>query len=130
MKQQHNMKADVVAIVESVGRLISNPGSPHLDYCDLLVTDDSETELSLTVWGEIARSALQRFNAYPVVGFYPVRVKHYQNCNLSTVGQVIDFPNTPRTQQRPDGDLQGVQKTLRRRRVLQGAFGPPGNATL
>jgi len=98
IKGTAKIKADLIAVVTAVGTLIQHQSAPHLDHCDLVVADDSDVKLTLTVWGDVARNANSRFLDHPVVGFYPVRIKLFGDAQLAAVGQVVDSPDSPRSQ--------------------------------
>lgn len=99
IKRENDIKADLIAVVSSVGKISLNSASPQLNKCELTLSDSSGTDISLTVWGSAAQSALQRFSDHPVVGFFPVRIRQFQQAagTLSAIGEIIHQPDFPQT---------------------------------
>jgi hypothetical protein len=91
-----DLKADIVVVVKSVFEMTTNTSGKGNNHIDLLVTDDSGYEFTVTVWNEKADDAIQ-YCGNPVVAFYPVRIKGYQKNKLSAIGQVYINPNIERT---------------------------------
>jgi hypothetical protein len=92
-----DVKADIVVIVKNVGDIITKTSASNQLYCDLLVTDESGCELTVTVWNNNAFDAHNKYCGNPVIAFYPVRIKSYQKDKLSVIGQVFISPEMPRS---------------------------------
>lgn len=81
-----NKNVDVLAVVKSVSEpanLISKKTGSELTKCDLVLVDDSGVEISLTIWGDKARTAPQDFAGQPVAAFRRARVGDYGGKSLS-----------------------------------------------
>ena len=82
-----NKNIDVLAIVKSVSEpahLISKKTGQELVKCDVALVDDSGCEISLTIWGDKARTAhLEMGTGNPVVAFRRARVGDYNGKSLS-----------------------------------------------
>jgi hypothetical protein len=94
--QKTGCKADIIAIVTSIGDLMTATNSKGIEttHCNLKIIDDTNTETIITVWNENAIDATTRYAGNPVVSFLPVRMKLY-NQELVAVGQVIVSPTDP-----------------------------------
>jgi replication factor A1 len=82
-----NKNIDLLAIVKTVSEpshLISKKTGQELVKCDVTLTDDSGCEISLTIWGDKARTAqLEMGSGNPVVAFRRARVGDYNGKSLS-----------------------------------------------
>lgn len=91
---------DILAVVKQVGEpatLISKKSGQELTKCDLVLVDNTCTEVTLTVWGERATKATSMFANTPVVAFRHVKVSDYGGKSLSgsATGAVVVQPNIP-----------------------------------
>jgi hypothetical protein len=91
------IKADIIAIVKSVGDVIVNERN-NKKHCNLVITDDSGLEYTVTLWNQNATEAPLKFLDHPVVGFFPVRKKGIGGNVLTAEGQIVDSPPMDRTE--------------------------------
>ena len=95
--------ADILAIVKSVSdpvNLISKKSGNELTKCDLTLVDDTGVEISMTLWGEQARTAPSQLGGQPVVAFRRARVSDYNGKSLSAGPSTeINPTHLPETQQ-------------------------------
>ena len=95
--------ADVLAIVKSVSdpvNLISKKTGNELTKCDLTLVDDTGVEISMTLWGEQARTAPSQLGGQPVVAFRRARVSDYNGKSLSAgPSTAVNPAHLPETQQ-------------------------------
>jgi len=83
---QPNSNVDVLAIVKAVSEpanLISKRTGQELTKCDLILVDDTGVEISLTLWGDKAKTAQAEFGGQPVAAFRRARVSDYNGKSLS-----------------------------------------------
>ena len=99
-------KADIVTVVKDVGEITSTTNSKgqETSHCNLTVTDDSETELTLTVWNVSTSTILPSLASNPVVAFFPVRVKDYKTVaiEICAIGQILVSPSSSRSHELQD----------------------------
>jgi replication factor A1 len=84
-----NKTVDILAVVKSVGdvaKLTSKKSGQELTKCDLVLVDNSGTEISLTMWGDKANQAPMLFANTPVVAFRRARVSDYNGKTVSLSG--------------------------------------------
>jgi replication factor A1 len=99
---------DILVYIKSIGEptpLISKKSGQELIKCDLLVFDQSATEISLTVWGDQARQAPSLYanptnSLLPImVAFRRVRISDYNGKSLSTTtsgcATILSTPSLP-----------------------------------
>ena len=101
---------DVAAVVKGVGdvaTLVSKKSGQELIKCDVTLVDDTSTEITMTVWGEGAKSAATALAGNPVVAVRRARVSEYGGRTLSASGGV-DGVDT-----RPPDDLPEIQAVRR-----------------
>jgi replication factor A1 len=96
-----NSFVDLVGIVKSASdcqSLISKKTQKELFKADLVLVDESCTEINVTVWGEKAKSAAQDYAGQPVVGFKRLKLGDYggRSCSVSG-GPIIINPSVPET---------------------------------
>jgi len=92
-----NSYVDILAVVKHVGEttsIVSKKSGRELVKCELTVEDDSGAEVRLTMWGDAAQSARDKFDGMPVVAFKRARVSDYGGRTLSGAGYEVD-PNVP-----------------------------------
>ncbi|GKY95854.1 hypothetical protein MPSEU_000546000 [Mayamaea pseudoterrestris] len=95
---------DVLAVVKSVQEpvnLISKKSGQELTKCDLVLVDDSNTEIMLTLWGDKARNAPHEYANQPVVAIRRARVSDYSGKSLSA-DVIIVNPEIPQASQLAD----------------------------
>ncbi len=111
-----NKFVDILAIVKYVGEptsLMSKKSGQELTKCDLTLVDDSDVEVTLTVWGDKAQRAPIDYAHCPVVAFRRARVSDYGGKSLSASdGPIIVLPDVPQAFQlqewwKASGSLQG-----------------------
>jgi len=91
---------DILAVVKHVGEpntIVSKKSGKELIKCELTVEDDSGAEVRMTMWGDVAQTAQQKFANSPIVAFKRARVSDYGGRTLSGSGFVIN-PNIPQAQ--------------------------------
>eukprot|EP00566_Odontella_aurita_P008209 CAMPEP_0113582910 /NCGR_PEP_ID=MMETSP0015_2-20120614/32195_1 /TAXON_ID=2838 /ORGANISM="Odontella" /LENGTH=659 /DNA_ID=CAMNT_0000487671 /DNA_START=108 /DNA_END=2087 /DNA_ORIENTATION=- /assembly_acc=CAM_ASM_000160 len=91
---------DVACVVKSVGEvghITSKKTGKELTKCELTLADDSNTEVTLTVWGDEASKAAQTFGGNPIVAFRRARVSDFGGRSLSTSmnGSTVINPRIP-----------------------------------
>lgn len=100
---QPNSNVDVLAIVKAVSEpvnLISKKSGQELTKCDLILVDDTGVEISMTLWGEKARTAQTDFGGQPVAAFRRARVSDYNGKSLSAgPSSEINPTHVPEVQQ-------------------------------
>ena len=77
---------DILAVVKHVGEpatIVSKKSGKEMNKCELTVEDDSGAEVRLTVWGDTALSAQNKFANCPIVAFKRARVSDYGGRTLS-----------------------------------------------
>ncbi|GAX27362.1 replication factor A1 [Fistulifera solaris] len=97
-----NKSVDVLAIVKSVGdvsHIVSKKTGQEMGKCDLILVDDSGTEITLTVWREKAETAPRDFANHPVVAFRRARLSEYGGRSLSAGASTDINPQIPEAQQ-------------------------------
>ena len=57
--------------------IVSKKSGKEMNKCELTVEDDSGAEVRLTVWGDTALSAQNKFANCPIVAFKRARVSDY-----------------------------------------------------
>mmetsp|Transcript_17342 Transcript_17342/g.26844 ORF Transcript_17342/g.26844 Transcript_17342/m.26844 type:complete len:643 (+) Transcript_17342:71-1999(+) len=95
---------DVLGVVKGVGEtqsLTSKKTGKELQKCDLTLVDDTGVEITMTVWGERARSAPTEFAHTPVCAFRRARVSDFGGKSLSASPTIVLQPRLPET-----GNLQ------------------------
>lgn len=78
---------DVIAIVKSCGMpgtIVSKKSGKELNKCDLVIVDDSNVEISLTIWGDKSMTANNDYAGNPVVAFKNLKVGDFGGRSLST----------------------------------------------
>lgn len=91
---------DILSIVKSigaVGTIVSKKTGSELTKCELVLIDESNVEVNLTVWGDRANRASTEFANSPVVAFRRARVSDFGGRSLSTSvnGAVTVNPRIP-----------------------------------
>jgi len=94
---------DVMAVVKNVGAIgtiVSKKSGHELTKCELQLVDDSNAEITLTVWGDRATNAASQFANTPIVAFSRVRISDFGGRSLSSSGSspVTIQPPIPETQ--------------------------------
>ena len=82
-----NSNADLLVVVKSigpVGTVISKRTQQELFKCDLTLVDQSNTSVNLTVWGEEAKTAANKYDGCPIAAIKKVRVSDYGGRSLGT----------------------------------------------
>jgi len=96
-----NGYVDILCVVKHVGEpasLVSKKSGKELLKCELMVEDDSGAEIRLTMWGDTAKTAQDKFAGNPIVAFKRARVSDYGGRTLS--GQAFSVePNIPQANQ-------------------------------
>lgn len=90
-----NTFVDVLAVVKSVGdvaNIVSKKSGNELTKCDLILADDSGTEVSMTLWGRQANSAAADYGGQPVVAIRKARVSDYNGKTLGSPNGVVVNP--------------------------------------
>mmetsp|Transcript_27892 Transcript_27892/g.39242 ORF Transcript_27892/g.39242 Transcript_27892/m.39242 type:complete len:642 (-) Transcript_27892:59-1984(-) len=93
---------DVLGVVKGVGEtqsLTSKKTGKELQKCDLTLVDDTGVEITMTVWGERARSAPTEFVNTPVCAFRRARVSDFGGKSLSASPTIVMQPRLPETGQ-------------------------------
>ena len=96
-RSQPNDYVDILGVVKAVGEpatIVSKKSGKELTKCELIVEDDSGAEITLTMWGDTANQARERFGGTPVVAFKRARVSDYGGRTLSGSGFSVN-PNIP-----------------------------------
>mmetsp|Transcript_6784 Transcript_6784/g.14694 ORF Transcript_6784/g.14694 Transcript_6784/m.14694 type:complete len:645 (+) Transcript_6784:208-2142(+) len=92
-----NSYVDILAVVKHVeepSTIVSKKSGKELIKCEMILEDDSAAEVKLTVWGDAAQTAQQKFANAPIVAFKRARVSDYGGRTLS--GQSFNMnPNIP-----------------------------------
>jgi replication factor A1 len=89
-----NKSIDVLAICKSVSdvaHFVSKKTGQEMSKCDLTLVDDSNTEITMTVWRERAESAPRDYANQPVVAFRRARVSDYGGGKSLSPGGAIDI---------------------------------------
>eukprot|EP00584_Thalassiosira_punctigera_P000883 CAMPEP_0172535332 /NCGR_PEP_ID=MMETSP1067-20121228/7393_1 /TAXON_ID=265564 ORGANISM="Thalassiosira punctigera, Strain Tpunct2005C2" /NCGR_SAMPLE_ID=MMETSP1067 /ASSEMBLY_ACC=CAM_ASM_000444 /LENGTH=642 /DNA_ID=CAMNT_0013320263 /DNA_START=160 /DNA_END=2088 /DNA_ORIENTATION=- len=92
-----NAYVDILAVVKHVGEpttIVSKKSGKELLKCELTVEDDSGAEVRMTMWGDTAQTAQQKFGNSPIVAFKRARVSDYGGRTLSGQNFVVQ-PNIP-----------------------------------
>ena len=92
-----NTMVDVLAVVKHVGdpaSIVSKKSGKELVKCELTIEDDSGAEVRLTMWGDAAQQAHDRFSGMPVVAFKRAKVSDYGGRTLSGSGFEVN-PSIP-----------------------------------
>lgn len=92
-----NATVDVLAVVKHVGEpasIVSKKSGKELVKCELTIEDDSGAEVRLTMWGDAAQQARDRFAGMPIVAFKRARVSDYGGRTLSGSGYEVN-PSIP-----------------------------------
>lgn len=92
-----NTMVDVLAVVKHVGdpaSIVSKKSGKELVKCELTIEDDSGAEVRLTMWGDAAQQARDRFSGMPVVAFKRAKVSDYGGRTLSGSGFEVN-PSIP-----------------------------------
>jgi hypothetical protein len=96
-----DIKADVVAVVKTVGEVISSSTGDLTSRCDLIIVDESNVEVKVTIWNDDTTDSYIRFAGNPIVAFLPVRVKKFaaddKITEVSAIGQVLVSPRCSRS---------------------------------
>mmetsp|Transcript_49111 Transcript_49111/g.59510 ORF Transcript_49111/g.59510 Transcript_49111/m.59510 type:complete len:657 (+) Transcript_49111:146-2116(+) len=97
-----NTTIDLLCIVKNVGAVstvISKKTGQELFKSDMTVVDDSGAEVNMTIWGEGAKTAQQKFMNTPVVAFKNLRVSDFGGRSLSVNqgGAIVHNPPIPQT---------------------------------
>ena len=96
-KMEANRNVDVIGIVKSVGvpkTLASARGM--LTKCELTLVDHSGFEITLSIWGDKANEAPEKFAHNPVVAFHTCRISDFGGRSLSLSGSAnIDPQDLP-----------------------------------
>jgi replication factor A1 len=77
---------DVVAVVKQVSppsTILSKKSGQEMFKADLVLVDDSNCEVTCTLWGERAQRAEMEFSGQPVVAFRRLRISEYGGRSLS-----------------------------------------------
>lgn len=89
-----NRTVDVLAIVKSVSepvRLMSKKTGSELVKSDLILIDDSNTEVMYTVWGGTAEKAVETYSGCPVVAIRRARVSDYNGKSIGAgMGSAVE----------------------------------------
>jgi replication factor A1 len=98
-----NQVVDILGVVQTVGEaatIVSKKSGQELTKCDLTVMDDSSVAISVTLWGEKARTAPELYQNQPIVAFRRVRLSDYngKSGSLTASGTAIISPPLPQTQ--------------------------------
>ena len=92
-----NTMVDVLAVVKHVGdpaSIVSKKSGKELVKCELTIEDDSGAEVRMTMWGDAAQQARDRFSGMPVVAFKRAKVSDYGGRTLSGSGFEVN-PSIP-----------------------------------
>ena len=72
---------DIVGIVKSAGEMteitLQKQGGRQLQKRELMIVDDSQCEVRLTLWGEKAMNNVFNWDDFPVVAFKNLKVSDY-----------------------------------------------------
>jgi len=94
-----NAYVDILGIVKSaspVSTIMSKKTQKELLKSELTVVDDSGAQVSVTMWGDRAKTAQNDFANQPLVGFKKLRVSDFGGRSLSVSGgPLIINPNVP-----------------------------------
>jgi len=88
---------DVLAVVKRIGNVIPVVCNDDRETvkCDLTLTDQSDREVFLTLWGNKAEEAAEKFHDDPVVSFTDVSIKEYNyEIYLKCKGDITVKPDT------------------------------------
>lgn len=101
-QMEPNQMIDIVGVVKSaseVQSIISRKTQKELFKADLVVADESQAEVSVTIWGEKAKTASRDYKGQPVVGFKKLKLGDYggRSCSVSG-GAIIINPQVPEAQ--------------------------------
>lgn len=99
-RTEPNTMVDLLAVVQAVGEvatIVSKKSGQELTKCDLTLIDTSATQITLTLWGDKAASALTDYNQQPVVAIRRARVSDYGGRSLSLSGSIETNPDIPQT---------------------------------
>ena len=123
---------DIVGVVKSVtpvNTIISKRTQQELFKCDLVIVDDSATEVNLTIWGEEAKNAEGKYAQQPVVAFKKLRVSDYGGRSLGTTSgsSIIVNPKIPEADSvRNWWTSQGSRGTVNVKSISSGGGGLGG----
>jgi len=96
-----NSIVDILAVVKHIGEcatIVSKKSGKELLKCELTVEDDSGADVKMTMWGEQAKTAQQKFANNPVVAFKRARVSDFGGRTLSGSGAAVE-PSIPQAGQ-------------------------------
>ena len=84
----------IVIAVGEVGTITSKKSGNELTKCELTIVDESNGEITCTVWGDKAKSARNEFDGNPVVAIKGVKVSDFGGRTLSTLNSssITKFP--------------------------------------
>ena len=81
MNIEPNSMVDIVGIVKSAGEMteitLQKQGGRQLQKRELMIVDDSQCEVRLTLWGEKAMNNVFNWDDFPVVAFKNLKVSDY-----------------------------------------------------
>ena len=96
-------KVDLLAVVKEVGipaALVSKKTGKDVYKCDLVLVDETLTEITLTVWGqEQSNSAPTVYADHPVVAVRQARVSDFGGKSLSGASAIDVSPDIPQAQE-------------------------------
>lgn len=95
-----NTNVDVLCVVKNVGpvtTIMSKKSGQELFKSDLTLADNSNTEITMTLWGEKAKTAMNDYANCPIVAFKNARVSDFSGrcLNASFNGVTLINPAIP-----------------------------------
>ncbi|CAN0442236.1 unnamed protein product, partial [Ectocarpus sp. 12 AP-2014] len=97
-----NKVLDVIAVVKSVedhAQFVSSRAGKQLDKRNLVLVDDTCTEINLTLWGDMAKADGSRWEGNPVVAFKGVKLSDFNGRSLNSLNAstLVNDPDVPET---------------------------------
>ena len=96
--KEANQHVDLLAVVQHVGELatiVSRKSGQELTKCDLSLVDQSQAEITLTLWGDKAKEAPVALAGTPIVAFRRAKISDYNGKSLSLSGAYQVHPDLP-----------------------------------